>query len=89
MIVAQRNATQRNGLGDMGGRYGDWCTPRPQVALLVTLIERESGFSVIVKVVNKTAQAVSQAITTALEPLNKAWVHTLTYDNGKEFAWHK
>ena len=36
---------------------------------------------------NKTAEAVKAAILKVLQPLS-AQVHTLTYDNGKEFAYH-
>ena len=85
---------QRPALVDRRNGIGDWeadtviGTPSGPKPVLVTPTERKSRFSVIVKGVNKTAQAVSQAITAALTPL-KDWVHTLTYDNGKEFAWHR
>ena len=54
---------------------------------IVTLVERKSGYAVLAKVTNKTAEAVSQAIIDRLKPLAKK-VKTLTYDNGKEFADH-
>lgn len=41
----------------------------------------------LVKVKNKTADLVPNAIINALKPLSKK-VRTLTYDNGKEFAEH-
>lgn len=55
---------------------------------IVTLVERKSGFALIEKVENKTAELVAQAI---MEKLGKmiARVKTITFDNGKEFAWHK
>nr|WP_245929456.1 hypothetical protein [Agarilytica rhodophyticola] len=37
---------------------------------------------------NKTAEAVKNALLKAFAPL-AAWVKTLTYDNGKEFALHE
>ena len=55
--------------------------------MLVTLAERKSRFSMIIKARNKTA-AVSAAITKAMTP-HAANVHTLIYDNGKEFAYHQ
>jgi IS30 family transposase len=55
---------------------------------VVTLVERKSGYAKIIKVANKTADLVSQAIEDALQPLS-ARVKTLTVDNGKEFAYHQ
>ena len=56
--------------------------------MLVTLAERKSRFSMIIKAENKTAAAVSAAITKAMSP-HAANVPTLTYDTGKEFADHQ
>lgn len=54
---------------------------------IVTLVERKSGYAVMAKVSNKTAELVSAAIVTQLKPLMNR-VSTLTFDNGKEFAQH-
>jgi IS30 family transposase len=54
---------------------------------IVTMVERKSGFGVIVKVAHKTSDLVSRAIVEGLQPFAKR-VKTLTYDNGKEFAAH-
>lgn len=54
---------------------------------IVTVVERKSGYAVMAKVSNKTADLVGAAIIEALKPL-KARVKTLTYDNGKEFSGH-
>ncbi|MDH4449487.1 MAG: IS30 family transposase [Rhodoferax sp.] len=54
---------------------------------IVTVVERKSGYAVIAKVSNKTADLVGDAIIQALKPL-QARVKTLTYDNGKEFCGH-
>ena len=56
--------------------------------VLVTAVERKTRFSVIGLASNKTAEAVKKEILDALTPL-AAWVKTLTYDNGKEFALHE
>jgi len=73
-------------------RIGDWeadtVIGKQGGAVLVTLAERKSRFSVVVKAKNKTAKAVTTAITDALQPISSR-VHTLTYDNGKEFAYHQ
>lgn len=52
---------------------------------IVTMVERKSGFGVIVKVAHKTADLVSRAIVEGLQPFADR-VKTLTYD--KEFAAH-
>ena len=54
---------------------------------IVTMVERKSGFSVIVKVSQKTSELVNRAIIEGLRPY-MVRVITLTYDNGKEFAGH-
>jgi len=54
---------------------------------IVTVVERKSGYAVMAKVSNKTADLVGAAIIEALSPL-KARVKTLTYHNGKEFSGH-
>jgi IS30 family transposase len=54
---------------------------------IVTLVERRSGYAVIERVCNKTADLVSEAIVQRLKPL-AAKVKTLTFDNGKEFSNH-
>jgi IS30 family transposase len=50
-------------------------------------VERKSGYAVLAKVENKTADLVSTAIIKRLMPISER-VQTLTYDNGKEFANH-
>ena len=54
---------------------------------IVSLVERKSGYAVLAKVENKTADLVSTAIIKRLMPISER-VQTLTYDNGKEFANH-
>ena len=53
---------------------------------LVTLVDRMSKLVLIPKVRRKTAVAVGDAISTRLAPYP---VHSLTADNGKEFARHE
>ena len=86
---ALRNA---HNIVETRSRIGDWeadtVIGRQGGAVLVTLAERKSRFSLIIKAENKTATAVSNAISKAMGP-HAANVHTLTYDNGKEFAYHQ
>ncbi len=72
-------------------RVGDWeadtVIGKQGGAVLVTLVERKTRFSVIGKAPNRTAQEVKSVILERLQPL-ASQVQTLTYDNGKEFALH-
>ena len=45
-------------------------------------------FTVAIKAANKTARAVTDAICDYLKPYQER-VLTLTYDNGREFAYHE
>jgi IS30 family transposase len=59
-----------------------------QQQAIVTLTERKSRLALIRKVDQRTAQAVKDAILVLLQPW-MAQTHTLTSDNGKEFALHQ
>lgn len=55
---------------------------------LVTVVDKKSKFTLIKKVQSKQASEVSQALIEMLTPI-KNILHTITSDNGKEFAYHK
>lgn len=83
---------QRPGEVDTRQRLGDWevdtiIGKRHQQAI-VTLVERKSRLVLLRKVQERTAGAVKEAITHLLEPWPNV-VHTITADNGKEFAQHE
>ena len=73
-------------------RFGDWeadlVIGAGQKQALVTINERISRYSLIAHVPFKTAQAVSAAMISLLTPFAAA-VHTITTDNGREFAQHE
>lgn len=73
-------------------RLGDWeldtIVGKNHKQAIVTLTERRSGLALIKRVERSTAKQVSKAIVGLLKPHEK-WVHTMTADNGKEFADHK
>jgi IS30 family transposase len=71
----------------MGHWEGDTLIGKRHKHAIVSLVERKSGYAVLAKVENKTADLVSAAIIRRLKPISKR-VQTLTYDNGKEFANH-
>ena len=91
-IIGRICITERPEIVETRTRIGDWeadtVIGKQGGAVLVTLAERKSRFSLIVKAQNKTAAAVSEAITKTMQP-HASKVHTLSYDNGKEFAYHQ
>ena len=91
-IPNQVSIDLRPGIVAERGRFGDWegdlVIGAGQKQALVTLNERTSRYSLIAHVPFKTAQAVSEAMISLLTPF-AACVHTLTTDNGKEFAQHE
>lgn len=83
---------QRPAIVETRRRVGDWeldtVTGKHHRHALVTLVERKTRLTLIAKVARKTAAAVANAIIRLLKPLSP-WVHTLTADNGREFAQHQ
>ena len=82
---------ERPAIVEQKSRIGDWegdliIGVKHQGALL-TYVDRKSKFTKIAKLPNKTAKAVLQGTKQTLRKLAK-FVHTVTYDNGKEFAGH-
>ena len=81
----------RPAIVEQKSRIGDWegdliIGVKHQGALL-TYVDRKSKFTKIAKLPNKTARAVLQGTKQTLRKLAK-FVHTVTYDNGKELAGH-
>jgi IS30 family transposase len=72
----------------VGHWEGDTVIGAAHKQAIVTLVERKSGFALLAKVPNKSADLVGRAIEAKLKPLNSR-VKTLTVDNGKEFADHQ
>ena len=91
-IPNQISIDQRPAIVDGRRRYGDWeadlVIGARHSQALVTLNERKSRYALITRVPSKHAAGVSQAIIGQLKPFAHM-VHTLTTDNGKEFAQHE
>lgn len=72
-------------------RIGDWeadtVIGKGHKGVLVTLADRVSKKTLIAHVPSKHAGVVTNAIIQLLES-EKANLHTITFDNGKEFAYH-
>jgi len=73
-------------------RVGDWevdtIIGKRHRQAIVTLTERKSRFSLLAKVDQRTADQVGDAVIELLQPVADH-LHTLTADNGKEFADHE
>ena len=55
---------------------------------LVTIVDRKTKLALIKKVASKSAEVVKNAIIELLWPYRSV-LHTITADNGKEFAFHQ
>ena len=92
IIPNQVSIDDRPAIVDAKRRFGDWegdtVIGKGHRGALVTLVERKSLYTVIRAVLNKTAEAVRNAVTEGLTP-HRDRVHTITYDNGREFTDHE
>jgi len=83
---------QRPAVVERRTRLGDWevdtIIGKGHQQALVSLTERKSRLSLLAKVVRKSADAVASAVITLRQALGLP-LHTLTSDNGKEFAYHE
>ena len=90
-ILGRVDISERPAIVDARSRVGDWegdtVVGLGHKNALVTLVERKTRLVKIMKVAANTAEEVKLAIIKALEAI-KASVHTITFDNGKEFAYH-
>jgi IS30 family transposase len=89
-IAGRTGIEQRPAIVETRQRVGDWESDTvvgPSRPVLVTLVERRSRLTRIVKVDCSKADEVGRAICSVLAPL-KDRVLTITTDNGTEFARH-
>jgi transposase, IS30 family len=86
----RRSIEQRPKIVDAKRRHGDWeadtIIGRNHQQAIVSLTERKSKLTRLQKVTRNTAELVGQAVREQLQPLT---VHTITSDNGREFAQHQ
>lgn len=82
----------RPSIVDDKSRIGDWeidtVIGKGHSGALVTIVERVTKFTVSAQVNSKSAADVTKATISLLKPF-KDVVHTITADNGKEFAYHE
>lgn len=91
LIPGRIDIDQRPDIVEEKSRIGDWeidtIIGKNHVGAIVSLVDRASKYTRIHLVPNKKASVVSAAIVSELKDL-KGKTHTLTADNGKEFAKH-
>jgi transposase, IS30 family len=82
----------RPSIVDDKSRIGDWeidtVIGKGHSGALVTIVERVTKFTVSAQVNSKSADDVTRATIKLLKPFQDI-VHTITADNGKEFAYHE
>lgn len=83
---------ERPSVVDEKTRLGDWeadtVIGQAHQGALMTLTERVSRLSLALPMAHKTAELTKEATVKLLEKM-KPWVHTITYDNGREFCSHE
>ena len=82
---------QRPAIVEARARIGDWegdtIVGRGHSGVLVSMVDRKSRYTLARELPNREAEPVSAAIIEMLRP-HKKQCHTITFDNGKEFADH-
>lgn len=88
----RRSIEERPEIVDQRQRIGDWevdtMIGKGHRQAIVTLTERKSRFSLLRKIKRRKAKLVSAAVIDLLQPVADR-SHTITADNGKEFADHE
>lgn len=73
-------------------RVGDWegdtIVGARRSGAIVSLVERKTGYAVLAKVDRLCSKPVVKAIRQRLRVLPKSCRHSITFDNGSEFAQH-
>ena len=91
-IPNQVSIEERPEIVEKRERLGDWeadtIIGAGKRGAIVTLVERKSRFTLLKQVTRRKAAAVEEAILDLLRPF-QASTHTITFDNGKEFANHQ
>lgn len=91
-LANRRSISERPAIVQQRRRLGDWeadtIVGKGHQQAIVSLTERKSKLTLLAKVEHATAEAVAEAMNCLLEPLAQR-VHTITSDNGREFARHQ
>ena len=91
-IINRVSIDERPAIVEGKSRVGDWeidlVIGKGHSGAIVTIVERSLSFTVSKRIFNKKADTVTKATIELLKPYKNA-VHTITADNGKEFAYHE
>ncbi|MCU7801807.1 MAG: IS30 family transposase [Candidatus Thiodiazotropha sp. (ex Lucinoma borealis)] len=83
---------ERPAVVDRGTRIGDWegdtVIGKGRKSALLTMVERKTLYTVIVRLTGKRADLLTEAAVLNMQHL-KDRVKTITFDNGLEFAGHE
>ncbi|HIF52295.1 MAG TPA: IS30 family transposase [Thiotrichaceae bacterium] len=83
---------QRPKVVDRRQRIGDWegdtVIGKNRKSALLTLVERKTLYTVMVRLTGKRADLLAEAMVKVMTPMKQRF-HTLTLDNGLEFAHHE
>ena len=90
-IPGRTDISERPSVVEAKERVGDWevdtIVGKGHSGAVVSAVDRATKMTFLQRVDRKTAEAVGAALTDLLSPHSGA-VHTITADNGKEFAGH-
>lgn len=78
-----------NDRSQIGHWEGDLIIGENRASALITLVERKTRFTYILKVQNKKSETVTTQIKNLFNQLPKTLRRSMTYDNGVEMANHK
>lgn len=91
-IPNRRGIEERPAIVEKRSRIGDWegdtIIGKGKRSALLTLLERKTLYTIIVKLTGKNAEQLADAAIGAMKHL-KDKVKTITFDNGLEFAQHE
>ncbi|MCG8673459.1 MAG: IS30 family transposase [Pseudomonadales bacterium] len=83
---------ERPAVVDRGNRVGDWegdtVIGKGRKGALLTMVERKTLYTVIVRLTGKKADLLADAAVSHMSSI-KGKVKTITFDNGLEFAGHE
>jgi IS30 family transposase len=90
-IKGRVSIDNRPAVVDRGNRIGDWegdtIIGKGRGSALLTMVERKTLYTVIMRLTGKRADLLAEAAVTGMKHL-KSRVKTITLDNGLEFAKH-
>jgi IS30 family transposase len=86
-----RALEQRPDIINQRGRDGDWegdtiVGSGPHGGVFVSLVERRSRYTILLPLSDRKADRVERSIRSRLQQLPAALRHSITFDNGSEFA---